>query len=106
MAAAAKRPSDHQVKAKPFTFMHEGVRHVLPPASDAMGKVPSRAFRDAVVDGGQAEIKLGFLCLEACGAKPEAVDALYDKTVVDLNRILGSWMTAKQPDGAATIPES
>lgn len=100
-----KQPQDHLQKAKPFAFKHDGKRFTLPPPSDALGRVPGRALRDAVMDGGEAEVRLGFLCLESVDADPAALDALYAKPVADMTRIVGEWMQSKTPDGA-TLPES
>ena len=104
--AGKKQPQDHLSKPKPFGFNHDGKRYTLPPASKALGKVPGRALRDAVVDGGEAEVRLGFLCLEAVGAKPEALDALYAKPVGEMSDIVGRWMNARESADQETLPES
>lgn len=97
-----KAPADHKPKvAKPGTFTHDGKTYVLPPPSAALEQLPGRALRDALLGGQEGEIKLAFLALEACGAEPGAVDALYEKPIPEMMAVVGPWLAQANLDGAS-----
>lgn len=103
---AAKQPADHKAKPVPYTFDgDDGKTHSLPFASKGAEKLTGRDTRDALMNGDVGQLKLGFVMLEACGAKPEAIDALYDLSNVRCLEILGEWMTHGDGDGAS-LPQS
>lgn len=101
-----KQPADHKAKPKPYTFNDaDGKPHALPFASKGAEKLTGRDTRDALMNGDVGQLKLGFVMLEACGAKPEAIDALYDLPNARCLEILGEWMQHGDGDGA-TLPQS
>lgn len=103
---APKKPQDRKPKAgEGFTFEHDGVKHTLPAPSKALGVIPGRAFRDAMLGGEVGELKFALTCLEAVGAKPEALDALYAKPTAEMLEIAGRWMQSADMSGA-TVPQS
>lgn len=106
---APKQPQDHLPKKQqapgPFTFDHGGTTFVLPAPSAALDVIPGRALRDAVMEGGEAEVRLGFVMVEAVGAAPEALDALYALPVSEMTRVVERWMRSADASGA-TLPQS
>lgn len=98
----ATTPQDHKTKAKPFTFTgKDGKVYKLPLASKGAPEISGRAMRDAVMDAEMGEMKLGFALLEACGAAPEAVDALYDMRSAEMLEVIGAWLQHGDGDGAS-----
>lgn len=109
-----KVPEDHKAKPTPYKFKAPGmdkydkpitVTHTLPFASKGAEKLTGRDTRDALMNGDVGQLKLGFVMLEACGAKPEAIDALYDLPNTKCLEILGEWMTHGDGDGGS-VPQS
>lgn len=97
-----KQPTDHKAKPAPYKFEDAaGKSHTLPFASKGAEKLTGRDTRDALMNGDVGQLKLGFVMLEACGAKPEAIDALYDLPNTKCLEILGEWMTHGDGDGAS-----
>ena len=104
--AAPKKPQDRlPKKSDGFTFDHEGTTYTLPAPTDALMKIPGRALRDAFMDGTQGEMKLAFYCVEAVGADPAAIDALYDKPAPEMTDIILTWFRSAKVEGA-TLPQS
>lgn len=98
-----KAPQDH--KPKGFTFDHNGRTHSLPAPSEALGNLDGRALRDAILGGQMGEIALAFRCLEAVGADPETIDAIYDRPVAETADIVVRWLRSADMSGA-TLPQS
>lgn len=99
-------PQDRKPKKTgTFTFKAAGKTYTLPPASKGAEKVPGRVMRDALLDGDEGETRLGFLLLEACGAKQEAIDALYDLPAPAMLKLMGQWMQAGDGKGTS-LPQS
>lgn len=99
-------PQDHKAKkATSFTFEAAGKKYTIPLPSVGAENVPGRAMRDALLDGDEGEARLGFLLLEACGAKQEAIDALYDLPTPAMLRVIGEWMRLGDGKGAS-LPQS
>jgi hypothetical protein len=97
-----KQPADHKAKPTPYKFEGaDGKTYSLPFASKGREKITGRDMRDALMDGDAGKMKLGFLLLEACGAKVDAVDAIYDRPNNETIEILGEWMTHGDGDGAS-----
>jgi hypothetical protein len=71
-----KKPQDRLPKLpKGYTF--EGADsqlYTLPAPAGALDNIPGRAVRDAAMQGGDAELRLGFLCLEASGVDDDALE--------------------------------
>ena len=113
-----KQPEDHRPKATAprqyaFTTKVEGeggrtktVTHHLPPAENAVQHLSGRALRDATLAGEEGELRLGFQMLEACGAKPEAIEALYDLPAPEMLEHIGAWMNFKPSEEDASLGES
>jgi hypothetical protein len=108
------QPADHKKKPTPYKFQAPGVdkddkpitkTHTLPFASKGAEKLTGRDTRDALMGGDVGQLKLGFVMLEACGAKPEAIDALYGLPNSKCLEILGEWMSHGDGDGAQ-LPQS
>lgn len=103
---APRKPADHKAKPVPYKFPDaSGKMHTLPFASKGAEKLTGRDTRDALMNGDVGQLKLGFVMLEACGAKPEAIDAMYDLPNARCLEILGEWMEYGDGDGA-TLPQS
>lgn len=99
-------PQDRKPKKKTaFTFTVGAKSYTIPLASKGAEKVPGRVMRDALMGGDEGEAKLGFALLEACGAKQEAIDALYDLPTPRCMKILADWMKLGDGDGAG-LPQS
>ena len=98
--AARPTPQDHNPKRTPFTFEADGATHRLPDPVKALDKVPARVFRDAMVEGGQAEAKLAFVAVEASGASKTALDALYSLPISQAQTIIADWLQTSG-DGAS-----
>jgi hypothetical protein len=108
-----KQPTDHKAKPVPYKFEapilvpakgdvpeHEVVKtFTLPFASKGAEKLTGRDTRDALMNGDVGQLKLGFVMLEACGAKREAIEAMYDLPNARCLEILGEWMTHGDGDG-------
>ena len=106
--AEIKQPTDHKAKATPFVFKDaEGVEHKLPPASEGAETVPGQLTRDAIMspDDEMAQLRLGFALLDASGADPAAIAAVYAKNTTAMIELLGKWMEYGDSDGA-TVPQS
>lgn len=111
---APRKPADHKAKPVPYTFEAPAVdkdnkpivkTHTLPFASKGAEKLTGRDTRDALMNGDVGQLKLGFVMLEASGAKPEAINAMYDLPNARCLEILGEWMEYGDGDGA-TLPQS
>lgn len=101
-----RKPQDRKPKASAgFTFDHDGQTYTLPAPSQALAKIPGRAFRDAMLDGEIGELKFGLRCVEAVDAAPEALEALYSKPTDEMLGLLGKWMQSADMSGA-TLPQS
>jgi hypothetical protein len=107
---APRQPADHKSKPKPFTFKAPGLdeggetitkTHTLPFASKGRENITGRQMRDALMDGDVGKLTLGFVLLEACGAKQDAIDAIYDLPNNECLEILGEWMEYGDGDGAS-----
>lgn len=106
MPPARKTPQDRKPKASAgFTFDHDGQTHTLPAPSEALVKVPGKAFRDAMLGGEMGELRFGLICLEAVDAAPEAIEALYAKPTDEMLALVGKWMQSADLSGA-TVPQS
>jgi len=106
--ATARKPADRKPKAtKPdgFTFDHDGATYTLPHPSEALAKIPGKAFRDAMLGGEIGELKFALVCVEAVDADPATLDALYSKPTDEMLTILGKWMGSADMSGA-TLPQS
>lgn len=101
-----RKPQDHKAKTAGFTFTGaDGKTHALPLASTGAEKLSGRVMRDAFMEGGSGELKLGFTLLETCGAPQATIGALYDLTAPDCMKVLGDWMSFG--DGLGTsVPQS
>lgn len=91
-------------KVTRYTFTANGVEYSLPLASKGAEKISGRVLRDAAVSEA-GEARLGFVLLEACGAKQDAVDAILDLPAPECLRILGEWIDLGDGDGAS-LPQS
>lgn len=101
-----RKPADHKTKPTPFKFKGaDNKQHTLPFASKGRERITGREMRDALMDGDAGKLKLGFVLLEACGAKDEAIDAIYDLPNARTLEILGEWMEYGDGDGAS-LPQS
>lgn len=103
MPTTKKAPQDR--KPKGFTFEHDGVTYTLPAPSQALANLDGRALRDAVIGGQMGELALGFRCLEAVGAAPSAVDAIYAMPVAETAAVITEWLRTADLSGA-TLPQS
>ena len=105
----AKRPTDRKPKAdkKPelYEFTWQDQTYQLPLATTGVDKVSGRAFRDAVMDGEEGQLRLGFAMLEAVEADPGALDALYSMPAPDMLERIGEWMELAR-EGEASVGES
>lgn len=113
-----KQPQDRMPKAtapKFYTFTAKvkgddgkvkTVTHQLPLAEDAVPHLEGRALRDATLAGDAGELRLGFQMLEACQAKPEAVDALYSLPAPEMLEHIAGWMNFKPSEEDASLGES
>jgi hypothetical protein len=108
--APVKQPQDRKHKAKSgklYTFEVDGTTYTLPPASDAVPKMPGRALRDAYMQGEQGQLKLGFSMLEAV-VEPDApvLDALYDMPAGEMLEHVTAWMNHTVESGDVGLGES
>lgn len=106
--ATARKPADRKPKAtKPegFTFEANGATYTLPHPSEALAKIPGKAFRDAMLGGEIGEMKFAMTCVEAVDADPSALEALYAKPTDEMLRLLGMWLSSADMSGA-TLPQS
>jgi len=104
---APRKPQDRKpAKTAGFTFTgKDGKIHALPLASVGAEKLSGRVMRDAFMEGGAGEVKLGFTLLETCGAPKATIDALYDLTAPETLKVLEDWMSFG--DGLGTsVPQS
>jgi len=103
--AARKAPQDHKPKAvdgHQFTGA-DGKSHKLPHPSEALALLPGRAFRDALMDGEEGQLKMAFTCLELVVDKDAGkvtLDALYDLPAPDMIEIVGTWFASADTSGA------
>lgn len=100
-----RQPQDHKPKVTGFTFDHDGKTYSLPAPSQALANLDGRALRDALLDGQMGEVALAFRCLEAVGAEPEAIDAIYAKPVAETTDVVVRWLRSADMSGA-TLPQS
>lgn len=80
--------------------------HSLPSAVVARKNLPGRALRDAALGGEEAQLTYLFRLVEACGAKPTALDALYDLPQDDMLDVLRAWGKHVDTDEGASLGES
>ena len=104
-AAARKprQPQDHKPKAAVgFQFDGaDGKSHTLPHPSEALALLPGRAFRDALMDGEEGQLKMAFRCLElVVDDDNPALDALYDLPAPDMIEVVATWFSSADPSGA------
>ena len=102
---ARKAPQDRKPKAvEGFQFTGaDGKSHTLPHPSDGLKLLPGRAFRDALMDGEEGQLRMAFRCLELVvdkDADKVTLDALYDLTAPDMIEIVGTWFSSADPSGA------
>jgi hypothetical protein len=107
MPPARRTPQDRKPKAKPgeYTFDHDGKAYVIPPPSDALADIPGRAFRDALLNGEDGQLRFAFVCLEKVTADAAVLDALYSKPAPEMLEIVGAWFQSADLSGA-TLPQS
>lgn len=108
MPPARRSPADRKPKTgkDEVSFTHDGRTYVLPAPSEALLQIPGRALRDALMaSDGTGELKLMFMCLEAVGAAPGTVDALYEKPIPEMMGIASKWFQSADLSGA-TLPQS
>jgi|GEM_PF-3611396 len=87
-----RRPHNNR-GIRDFTFEHNGRVHVLPPASDGAAKIPAGTVLDAVESGDEmSQLRLGWSMLKACGATPEAIEALRAMPMTRFGEVIGKWM--------------
>lgn len=107
--AARKTPQDRKPKTKtPPAFTFEGLdgkTYELPHPSAAVGNLPGRVLRDAMLGGDGDQVKFGMLCVEAVDADPVSLEALYDLPSPKMLDILGRWMSSLDASGAS-LPQS
>ena len=104
--ATPKKPQDRiPKKSSGFTFDHDGETFTLPAPTEALAKIPGRALRDAFMDGTQGEMKLAFHAVEAVGADPAAIDALYAKPAPEMTEVILAWFRGAEVEGAS-LPQS
>ena len=102
-----KKPQDRKPKKDTwFIFDAAGEVFTLPPATDGLAGISGRVMRDAMMSGDEGEVRLGFALLEACGAEPEAIEALYDKPALEMVKVLAAWMQHSEVTAGATLGES
>ena len=101
------QPQDRKPrKGAPFAFTgKDGKRHTLPLASKGAEKVEGRLLRNAALGDDGGDLALQFALLEACGATPAAINALYDLPAAKMVTLLQEWMSHGDGDGA-TVPQS
>lgn len=100
---ARKAPQDRKPKAvEGFQFTGaDGKGHTLPHPSDGLKLLPGRAFRDALMDGEEGQIRMAFRCLELVVDDGDpALDALYDLQAPDMIEIVATWFSSADPSGA------
>ena len=100
---ARKTPQDHKPKAAAgFQFDGaDGKSYVLPHPSKALALLPGRAFRDALMDGSEGQLKMAFTCLELVVDEGDpALDALYNLPAPDMIEIVGTWFASADTSGA------
>lgn len=101
-----KQPQDHKPKPQPYKFTGaDGKTYSLPFASKGAAQVTGRQTRDAMMDGEVGEVKLGFIMLDLCGAKQEAIDAILDLPADETVEHIAQWMKHGDGDGAS-VPQS
>lgn len=106
MPPQRRTPQDHKAKTTgDFTFERDGVTYTLPHPSQALANLDGRALRDAVLGGQMGELALGFRCLEAVGADPAAIDAIYAMPVEQTSITILEWLRSADLSGA-TLPQS
>lgn len=103
----AKRPTDHKPPADDdlYEFTWHDTTYRLPLATEGVDKVSGRQFRDAVMDGEEGQLRLGFAMLEAVVTDETALDALYSMPAPAMLEHVKAWM-AKAREGEATVGES
>src|SRR5690348_10508827 len=98
-AKVTERDDNGEMVEKVKTF-------TLPSAAEGAAKVPGRYLRDASMNGEEGQMALGFATLEATGAAPEAINALYSLPVVEMMEHLEAWMRHKAKPEDASVGES
>ena len=89
-----------------YTFEVDGKTYALPSAETGAETLPGRFLRDAAMEGQEGQIRLGFALLEATGADPAAIDALYDLPGPKMMEHIEAWMEFKPNRGDASVGES
>ena len=104
--ASARKPADRKPKAVDgFTFEAEGATFVIPAPSEVLATIPGRAFRDALMNGDEGQMKFSFVCLEKVVTDNAVLDALYAKPVPETLEIVAAWFKSADRSGA-TLPQS
>jgi hypothetical protein len=87
------QPQDRRpAKGKAFTFTgKDGKKHTLPNADQAIEKLSGKVLRDAIVGGEIGQMAYMFHAVEASGATPEALDALYALPQEQTTDVLQQW---------------
>lgn len=106
---ARKTPQDRKPKTKAtpaFTFEGlDGKTYELPHPSAAMGNLPGRVLRDAMLGGEGDQAKFAMMLVEACDADPASMDALYELPAPKMMEVIGEWMKSLDASGAS-LPQS
>lgn len=89
-----------------YTFEVDGETFSLPSAETGAETLPGRFIRDAAMEGQEGQMRLGFALLEATGADPAAIDALYDLPGPQMIDHIQAWMEFKPSRGDASVGES
>ena len=104
-----KVPQDHKSKAPSrYSFTGaDGVERELPLASEGAELVPGRITRDVVMNPNdqEAQIRLAFALLDACGTDDETREAFYDLPTGEMVTHLRNWSEFGDGDGAS-VPQS
>jgi len=103
-----KQPQDRKPKTTTdaYTFRHDGKTYRLPPGETAVSKIPGRFVRDAIMDGDEGELRLGFAMLENVDASEGALDALYSMPGPEMMEHVRDWMQFKPSEEDASLGES
>lgn len=97
-----KQPQDHKpAKGAPFTFDSNGKTHTLPPVNVGRARLSGRDLRDAALGGEVGQLAFMIKALEASGASPKALDALYDMPQAEMLDVLSQWGEYGDGDGAS-----
>lgn len=96
------QPQDRKPAAgTPFKFKVGAKSHALPSADKARAKLSGRDVRDAAMGGEIGQMAFLFKAVEASGATPVALNALYDLPGDEAVQILSDWAEYGDGDGAS-----